>query len=205
MSSDKENASSTLDMPKKRVKTAAAPAKQAVARTVSRKVESQVLSPRSHNSRAPLQAHSPLRTSPPKSFLARPISPRKTLPSTASTAATGLAASKSKPAAGYASTKRPKMPALPTGSVRRRPGAVAAAPAQAAKSVRGRPASRSSNTSDTSAGTTIVKKRVAEKKGIVGKMASLASSAGKKAATMKRDAVAMAPASSAGRVLRTRK
>ncbi|KAF2099863.1 hypothetical protein NA57DRAFT_55801 [Rhizodiscina lignyota] len=231
--SDKENADvhEDLDLPKKRTKTAAgsAHASNATARLprgASRKVDpSQILSPKSHNSRT--LPRSPIKgqqsssssglSSPQKSYLARPASPLKPPPavsnatatlagmvhsSTTNTRAAGRNITRPPTAASTASTAT-------TGSLRGKKVAASTKtnmpppPVPAPRATRNRTASNSSNTSNTSAGTTIVKKAAAPaaRKGIVGRVAGMAA-AGRKAAAAKKEAVA---AGAGGRTLRARK
>ncbi|KAL9072662.1 MAG: hypothetical protein Q9157_005015 [Trypethelium eluteriae] len=169
-SDDKENETANLAMPKKRAKasgTSAAPARST--RTTSRKVNpSQVLSPKSNNSRAFPQ--SPMRPPPPlaKSHLAKPISPYK--PASTVEAATASLA-------GLVNDK-PKAPRAP--SRQAKTGAATTTVATAAGAGRGKKAaskaplasvghghvrsSDGSNTSDVSAGTTIITKPKVERK-----------------------------------------
>ena len=208
VSSDKENHAADLELPKKRVKTAMGPPSSSAAgratRTGSRKVNpSQVLSPKSHNSRTVPHAQSPLRVSPPRSYLARPISPAKPMPAAPSASTASVPVSKTRGVTGSrGTTKKPAGNAVATGSVRGRGRVGANAPAPQHRQAPDRTESRSSLTSDTSAGTTIVKKAAPGRKGVIGKVAGLA--AGGKKAAAKKDAAALPPPSS-GRVLRARK
>ncbi|EON61948.1 hypothetical protein W97_01166 [Coniosporium apollinis CBS 100218] len=233
--SDKENVHihEDLNLPKKRAKTAAAAANTRATRTASRPVApSTVLSPKSHNSRTLPQ--SPFKVtesmfkpppSPPKSFLARPISPIK--PGGVVAAATASLASfvnqKSTAAA------RPAAPSRATSrATSRQAGTVVAPTATGAgrgKKRVGGPAepvadggrgrgSDGSTGSDDSAATTIVAKNkaptAAGRKAAVTKSTAATAAAvgtgtvarGRAAATKKENA---APAAGGGRVLRARK
>ncbi|KAL9088613.1 MAG: hypothetical protein Q9165_006133 [Trypethelium subeluteriae] len=170
-SDDKENEMTNLAMPKKRAKNSGPSAPPARAtRTASRKVNpSQVLSPKSNNSRTFPQ--SPMRPPPPplaKSHLAKPVSPYK--PASTVEAATASLA-------GLVNDK-PKAPRAP--SRQAKTGAATTTGATASGAGRGRKAaskvpqagaghehirsSDGSNTSDVSAGTTIVTKPKVERK-----------------------------------------
>ncbi|TKA64037.1 hypothetical protein B0A49_07360 [Cryomyces minteri] len=229
---DKENAPLDLSLPKKRAKTStttAATANTRATRTASRTINkpnpSQVLSPKSNNSRT--LPRSPVRPvlSPTKSFLARPVSPLKPLTTTTSTNATAAcAASHAAPTAASTVTAAPPPPAKPAARTASRQAVQAAQPrgkrAQPPKHKRG------SSASDSSAGTTIVTKPAAApapappaaKRGLGSRIAGMAGAAGRKAAAAahgagggaaKREAAAAAAAATGGpvaggRVLRKR-
>ncbi|TVY44028.1 hypothetical protein LSUB1_G002127 [Lachnellula subtilissima] len=150
---DKEN--EDIENPKKRPRGPPAPP----ARTTSKaKLQSQVLSPRSANSRT--FPRSPVRASPAKSNLARPISPFKPVAPTPAGGAAGILTNMvEKAKSTRAATRKPAEPAKTTGVGR---GKRTAAPAPAPRVARGR-ASTISDSSDASNGT-IVRKPVAAKK-----------------------------------------
>jgi len=153
-SGDKEN--EDIENPKKRTRGAPVPP----ARTTSRaKLQTQVLSPRSANSRT--ITRSPIRPSPSKSNLARPVSPLKPAAPVPAGGAAGILTNmveKAKSTRGAATRKAPE-PAKTTGVGR---GKRAAAPAPAPRVGRGR-ASTISDSSDTS-NSTVVRNPVAAKK-----------------------------------------
>jgi hypothetical protein len=207
LNSDKENHGVDLDLPKKRAKIiSAVPSSSSAAGPSRNRVNpSQVLSPKSHNSRT-LPA-SPLRTaSPGKSFLARPVSPAKPVaPQMTMAHANGSATSiMPPPDKSLRGTKpqRTTSKATTAGSMRGRKGV--ATEAAAAPKIRARAPSSDSASSATSAGTTVLKKKTAPAKartGLIGKVTSLASAAGRKAVVpAKKD-----NAEPAKRVLRSRK
>ncbi|TVY56072.1 hypothetical protein LCER1_G003710 [Lachnellula cervina] len=151
---DKEN--EDIENPKKRTRGPPVPP----ARTASKaKLQSQVLSPRSANSRT--IPRSPVRASPVKSNLARPISPLKPVAPTPAGGAAGILTNMVEKAKSTraAATRKPAEPAKTTGVGR---GKRTAAPAPAPRVGRGRP-STISDSSDASNGT-IVRKPVAAKK-----------------------------------------
>ncbi|TVY71227.1 hypothetical protein LSUE1_G005955 [Lachnellula suecica] len=153
-SGDKEN--EDIENPKKRTRGAPNPP---VRTTSKAKLQAQVLSPRSANSRT--VPRSSIRPSPSKSNLARPISPLKPVAPTLAGGAAGMLTNmveKAKSTRGAAARKAPE-PVATTGVGRGR-RAPAAAPAP--KVGRGR-ASTLSDSSDGS-NTTIVRKPVAAKK-----------------------------------------
>ncbi|KAF1989642.1 hypothetical protein K402DRAFT_326214 [Aulographum hederae CBS 113979] len=215
--SDKENADihhEDLNMPKKRVKTAAEPTKAGPASRQPSRAKlnpSTVLSPKSHNSRtlprSPIKAPS----SPQKSFLARPTSPVKAPNSTATATASLAAMVADKPTRAAAARAPSRQAATTTATGLGRGKRVAppsASTAAVARAGKGR-ASNGSSASDSSAATTIVTKKKAvaapAKKGFVGRMAT----AGKKAASAatggSRTKQPAAAPTTGGRVLRARK
>ncbi|KAI9663650.1 MAG: hypothetical protein M1821_007140 [Bathelium mastoideum] len=165
-SDDKENDIGGLAMPKKRSKASGSTAAPARAtRTASRKVNpSQVLSPKSNNSRT--IPHSPMRPPPlpaAKSYLAKPVSPYKMAPSieAATASLAGMVNEKSKAPRAASRQAKNTAPAAATAGVGRGKKATAKAPPAGAGHVR---SSDGSNTSDASAGTTIITKSKVEKK-----------------------------------------
>jgi hypothetical protein len=153
-STDKEN--EDIENPK-RVRGAPAPP----ARTTSKIQPSQVLSPRSANSRT--LPRSPIRPagSPGKSMLARPISPLKPTAPVPSGGAAGILTSmveKAKSTSRGVATRKVTGQSAAGGAGR---GKRAAAPAAAPKVGRGRAISDSSEGSSGSQTTTIVRKPVA--------------------------------------------
>ncbi|KAI9701997.1 MAG: hypothetical protein M1836_001341 [Candelina mexicana] len=187
ISADKENAlTEDLSLPKKRAKPTAST--RAASRT---KIQpSQVLSPKSSNSRT--LPHSPIRPvmSPSKSFLARPVSPLKpTAP--AVTALVGMV----QKARTTRATGRKPTPAAPAtmaaaaavtaagGRVKRGAGVRPLTTQAAAATVRDRAASNSSETSNaTTVVTTKSKRAVATKKIPAANKAVAVSATGKKVA-----------------------
>lgn len=213
-SDDKENEVAGLPMPKKRAKASGPSAPSApparATRTASRKVNpSQVLSPKSNNSRTLPQ--SPMRPPPlslPKSQLARPISPYKSAASVEAATASLAELVSEKPKAPRAASRQAKTGAAApktTGAGRGRKAAPKA-PQAAAGHVR---SSDGSNASDASAGTTIVHKQKVEKKppakkGIATRVAATTAAA-KKAATARAKTETTTAAPAGGRrVLRKR-
>jgi len=197
--SDKENMNADLDNPKKRSRTAAAPAAARAVRAVSRKLNpASVLSPKSHNSRTlPQSPLRPVPSSPGKSTLGRPASPAKSAASTAPTGGTAAstAATRTK-AAGRGASKQAAATksnyAANTGTVRIKR---AAAPPSELTQPR---SSDGSHNSEFSSGTTIVtKKTTASRGGIVSKMT------GRKATAKEPEPTAAAGRST--RTLRSRK
>ncbi|KIW07650.1 uncharacterized protein PV09_01592 [Verruconis gallopava] len=215
--SDKENIQAGLDMPKKRAKTAdtttvATAAGPAVpSRGTSRKIDpSKVLSPKSHNSRTyPI---SPAKASPSKPTVARSVSPIK--PGTVAAATASLASLVDGPAKttkSAASSRIMSKQAAPTGTVRgrgARTGTMAPPPVPSKAAGRGRAASQSSQTSDSSAQTTIVRKAGIVRKA-VSKATGLTSAASKRTAGARNGKTESVPAPSAagacGRTLRSRR
>ena len=164
-SDDKENETAALAMPKKRAKASgpSAPPTRAT-RTASRKVNpSQVLSPKSNNSRTLPQ--SPMRPplSPHKSQLAKLVSPYKPAPSVEAATASLAVLVNEKPKAPRAASRQAKTGTATTGVAGGGRGKKPAAkpPQTTAANVR---SSDGSNTSDVSAGTTIITKQKVEKK-----------------------------------------
>lgn len=154
-STDKEN--EDIENPKKRPRGPPVPP----ARTTSKVQPSQVLSPRSANSRT--LPHSPVRPagSPGKSMLARPVSPLKPTASGPSGGAAAILTNmveKAKSTRGTAATRKVTEQSSTTGGAGR--GKRAAAPAAAPKVGRGRAISDSSDASSSSQNT-IVRKPVA--------------------------------------------
>lgn len=205
--SDKENQGLDLDLPKKRAKIISAVPGSSTSgtrgnRAGSRKVNpSQVLSPKSHNSRTLPQSPVRPQMTPGKSYLARPVPISKMAPPTTATSA--APAEKAKPVRKQPAAKQ--APAGSTASVRGKKGVGATAPQPPPKQNRNRSQSDLSEASGTSTGTTIVAKKAAPtRKGIMGKMAGMATSAGRaRAAAAKKEAQ---PAVETGRrVLRARK
>jgi hypothetical protein len=198
--SDKENQGSNIEMPKKRSRVAAVPKSAAAtqaARTGSRKVNpSQVLSPKSNNSRT--LPHSPLKPSmnSTKYYASRPASPVK--PHNAAGASAMPPPEKPRTVKQKAT---PTKAAAPTAAQRNKRGA---APLANPRPVTNRIASDSSTTSAMSTGTTIVTKTAAPKKGMMSKMQGMASAAGRRVVGVKKEA-AVAPAETGRRVLRSRK
>lgn len=197
-----------LDLPKKRAKILAAiPGPSTTAartnRTGSRKANaSQVLSPKSHNSRTLPQSPIRPQMTPGKSYLARPIPISKMAPPASASAQVAIVGDKAKSTRQRVATKQ--IPASSTASVRGKRG-IAAAPLQPpSKTTRARAQSDLSNLSEHSAGTTIVTKKSAPvRKGIISKMAGMATAAGRRAAAAKKDT--QPPAETGRRVLRARK
>lgn len=215
MASDKENthADHDLMMPKKRAKATITAAQGSVAansratRTASRKiVPSQVLSPKSNNSRT--LPRSPFK-SPPKSYLARPTSPLK--PSVPVIPVVEKPMARTGRTASRQARGGPSI--IPSAATGRGKGTVtAAAGAAAITKVDGRGrGSDESSASDSSAGTTIITKkntgqvlvaravRAAAGKGVAAGMA------GRKAAAAKAAKENAVPAGTGGRVLRARR
>ena len=219
MASDKENTHTDHDlmMPKKRAKATITAAQGPVTansratRTASRKiVPSQVLSPKSNNSRT--LPRSPFKSSgamsPPKSYLARPTSPLKpsvpVIPVVEKPVArTGRTASRQ---------ARGGPTIVPSAATGRGKGTVtAAAGAAAITKVDGRGrGSDGSSASDSSAGTTIITKKTTGQ--VLGARAARAATgkgvaagtAGRKAAAAKAKENAE-PTGTGGRVLRARR
>jgi hypothetical protein len=199
--SDKENQGSNIEMPKKRSRVAAVPKSAAAtqaARTGSRKINpSQVLSPKSNNSRT--LPYSPLKPSmnSTKYYASRPASPVKShnavgasgMPPPEKPRTTKQKATTTKAAAGSTAAQRNKRVVAPVANPR---------------PVNNRIASDSSTTSAMSTGTTIVTKTAAPKKGMMSKMQGMASAAGRRVVGVKKEATA-APAETGRRVLRSRK
>jgi hypothetical protein len=190
--SDKENAGADLDLPKKRARTAnntLKPSGAAQTRPVSRKVDpSKVLSPKSHNSRTYPQ--SPVKPfSPAKSALARPVSPIK--PGTVAAATASLASLVSN-----TSTK--------TGSIRGKLARANMAPPPV-PAKRGRPASQSSQTSDSSAQTTIVKRPGVVRKAVSKATGMTAAATGRTKAVGRKEIPAPSATGTGGRTLRSRR
>ncbi|KAF2836242.1 hypothetical protein M501DRAFT_996970 [Patellaria atrata CBS 101060] len=202
MTSDKENAhAEDLSMPKKRAKTATAsqPLPRAT-RTTSRKVNpSQVLSPKSNNSRT--LPRSPLKDGNGlgKPNFMRPTSPIK--PSVSAPPATSRTVAE-RPKPPPRTTSRAATATTTTTSTVRGKRAAPAAPAQP-KGARGRIPSDGSNASDSSAGTTIVTKKGAPevKRSVVGRAVAAANARIKQSEAAKKEAEPI----TGGRVLRTRR
>jgi hypothetical protein len=158
MSIDKEN--EDIENPKKRVRGAPAPPQRVASR--SQIQPSQVLSPRSANSRT--LPRSPIRQAPPmKSGLARPVSPLKPTAPVPSGGAAGILTNmvekaKATRGAGARKAAEPKVATTAAGRGKR----TAAAPPPVTRTARG----RASTISDSSEGsnTTVVRKPVAAKK-----------------------------------------
>jgi hypothetical protein len=218
LNSDKENQGIDLDLPKKRTKVtkvtkvvSAVPSYSTHTATAgpSRKVNpSQVLSPKSHNSRT--LPSSPLKApSPGKSYLARPVSPAKPAAPQMTMAHANASSIMPPPEKSLrgAKSQRTTSKTTVTGSVRGRnavatDAALPPLPPPKPRS-RARAPSSGSTSSGTSAGTTIMKKPAPAKTrtGLMSKVTGLASAAGRKAAgPSKKD-----PAQPAKRVLRSRK
>ncbi|KAH0538850.1 hypothetical protein FGG08_004567 [Glutinoglossum americanum] len=161
---DKENDSNVdLALPKKRTKAAVAPA-----RIVSRSkpATSQVLSPKSYNSNSKNLLRSPIRpnASPPKSNIARPVSPLKSVapapahPSTAPMTTGVIAGMVEKIKSTRTVTARKVTPAAPAPAAGAgRAKRTAAQPAPASIIGRGRAASNSSHASVSTTGTVITR------------------------------------------------
>jgi hypothetical protein len=208
--SDKENQGLDLDLPKKRAKIVSAVPESSTAaaranRTGSRKANpSQVLSPKSHNSRTLPQSPIRPQITPGKSYLARPVPISKMAPPTAATAQITIAATADKPKSTRQRVATKQMPAGSTASVRGKRGITAAPLPPPSKTGRNRAQSDLSNSSDNSAGTTIVTKKSAPvRKGIMGKMASMATATGRRAVAAKKET--QPPTETGRRVLRARK
>ena len=203
--SDKENMRTDLENPKKRSRIAIPPSTTTTraGRAASRRMDpSSVLSPKSHNSRtlpqSPLQ---PAPSSPPKSFLARPVSPAKTLAADVAPVA-NVAMAREKPKAAGRSASRQATAKVNAGNVRGR--RAAAPPPSELKQPR---SSDGSHASESSNGTTIVttKKGAPAKKRIVVKAAGMATGAGKKTNAQKEQEVATTANGRITRALRSRK
>jgi hypothetical protein len=198
---------SGLDMPKKRTKTAAdatqGPGNGRPTRTASRKVApSQVLSPKSNNSRPPARSPVKMPVSPPKANASRAMSPLKTVAS-----APNLG---ERPKAPPRTTSRQAVtgPAAVVAGAGRAKRVVTTAVASAAERKSRRVPSTDSATSDASAGTTVITRKTAPsttaKKGTLTKKVATAA-ATKKATTAKKEAAAPAAPSTGGRTLRSRR
>lgn len=198
-----------LSVAKKRAKVdPKGPAKTTASRAVrngSRKLNpSTVLSPKSHNSRT--LPHSPLKPVPSAggSYLARAASPSKPAITAQSISTMGPPVEKPKSSRSRVAVKVSATSTVSSvGSVRGKRGATAAGTSQASKTTRDRAASNSSASSSVSTTTVVNKKTTSTKKGIMGKVAEMATSAGRKAAVAKKQAAATTD--SGKRVLRTRK
>ncbi|KAI9819536.1 MAG: hypothetical protein M1827_006985 [Pycnora praestabilis] len=210
VSADKENENMDLSLHKKRSKPTAPIAAANSATSRAKFQPSQVLSPKSSNSRTLPQ--SPIRSVPSslKTFLARPVSSVK--PAAAPVAVTATLASmveKPRPtrAAGRKITPATNTAAPPAGATAGRGKRGAQQPPKTTQenSGRGRAASNSSEMSNSTAGTTVVrkgKKAPTVKKGTVASKIAGINAAGKKLAAA---AAAKADAPSTGRrVLRKR-
>jgi hypothetical protein len=152
-STDKEN--EDIENPKKRPRGPPNPP----ARTTSKIEPSQVLSPRSANSRT--LPRSPLRPSPSKSMLARPISPLKPTAPVPTGGAAGLLSSmveRAKTTRATAAARKVTATSNTSSTAGVGRGKRAAPAAAAPKVGKGR-ASNTSESSDGSTGTTIVNKK----------------------------------------------
>jgi hypothetical protein len=200
MAIDKEN--EQIENPKKKVRGGPAPPQRTASR--SQVNPSQVLSPRSANSRT--LPHSPIRPLPAKSGLARPVSPLKPTAPVPSGGAAGILTNmveKAKATRGTATRKAAEPKPATTRATGR--GRATPAPPPVKRATRG----RGSTISDSSEGSnaTVVKKPVVAKKEpvkrtVMGTLRGMGA-AGKKAAAAK-PATAPTAASTGGRVLRKR-
>jgi hypothetical protein len=200
--SDKENQGANIDVPKKRSRVAAVPksaTEMKAARTGSRNINpSQVLSPKSNNSRT--LPHSPLKaaTNAARFYGSRPASPVKPQ----YPAATSAMPPPEKPRMARPKTTTTKTTAAPAAAPRSKRGAV---PTTSMRPENNRIASDSSTTSATSTCTTIITKKAPAKKGMMSKMQGMASAAGRRVVGVKKELTAATPAESGRRVLRSRK
>ncbi|KAI9778147.1 MAG: hypothetical protein M1839_008356 [Geoglossum umbratile] len=228
MSCDANKENADLALPKKRTKATAAPAASTRNASRSKPTASQVLSPKSYNTNSRSLIHSPIRptASPPKSNIARPVSPLKPLPPAFASSTynaptsipTGVVAGmvekikSARTAAARKITPTTTAPSAPAGRVKRTVAQAATANAIANATGRGRAASNSSHASVSTTGTVVTRLKgrapaPAQKTEAGGKVkAAVGRAGGLTAAAKKAAATAAVEVPAAGkRILRKRK